>query len=52
MHIFCNAAFRSETLYWFLLRIATGPKFGYALHYRIKRFGELITFCNALHYIN
>ena len=50
MHIFCNAAFRSVTLYWFLFRIATGPEFSNALHYRKKRFGELTTFCNALHY--
>ena len=26
MHLFCSAAFRFVTLYWFLLRIATGPK--------------------------
>ena len=39
MHILCIAAFRSITLYWFLLRIATGPEFGYALHYRKKVWG-------------
>ena len=32
MHNFCNAALRSLTLYRFLLRIATGPEFGTALH--------------------
>ena len=37
MHIFSNAAFRSVTLDWFLLRIATGPEFGNALHYMTKR---------------
>ena len=50
MYIFCNAAFPSVTLSQFLLRIATGPEFGDASHYRKKRFGEVIMFCNALHY--
>ena len=50
MHIFCNAAFCSTTLYRFLVGIPTGPEFGNALHYR-KRFGELMTFCKALHYM-
>ena len=39
LFFFCNAAFRSVTLYRFLLKSPTGPEFGNVLHYKKKAWG-------------